>query len=194
MIRRPGANLLGALAGGRRGFARKAHRALPAPAAPSTDAKDAGAAPREHDPSRDWSAGWPLPAPRKGGFRPPKPYFQQGPVPRLGALWVPGEGGIHSPFDDPNTPVPHAPIEEDRPPPPWKVLRSHNGNLPVYTETRKHGLEVTTTVRHFFGDIDHMRKELMRVCESPVRVRKGSFEIKGLHTWKVKEWLGALGM
>lgn len=30
-------------------------------------------------------------------------------------------------------------------------------------------------------------------CEAPARVRTGSIEIKGLHSWKLKEWLTSLG-
>merc|ERR1712196_212114 len=97
-------------------------------------------------------------------------------------------------FDDPGSPPMGTPIEGEAPPKRWKVLRTHNGNLPVYTRIRYGGLEVTTLVQHFFGDVETMRKELMNVCESPVRVRAGKLEVRGLHSWKIKEWLVSLGM
>mmetsp|Transcript_123334 Transcript_123334/g.217401 ORF Transcript_123334/g.217401 Transcript_123334/m.217401 type:complete len:128 (-) Transcript_123334:16-399(-) len=117
-----------------------------------------------------------------------------GVTPRLQNLRAPGHDPNHSPFEDPNAPPAGIPIEEDRPRPPWKVLRTHNGNLPVYDRFRRHGAIVTTYVRHFYGDAEHMRKELMMLCESPVRLRSGCFEVRGLHTWKIKEWLVSLGM
>ncbi|CAE7796009.1 unnamed protein product [Symbiodinium sp. CCMP2592] len=141
------------------------------------------------DPQRDWSQGFPPPKPRKGGFDMKIRSPAGGAVPRLNSLLVPGEGSINSPYDDPNSPLPFEPIEKDQPTKPWKVLRSHNGNLPVYTRYHKAGSEVLTVVHHFFGDIEAMRKELMQVCEAPVRIRAGHFEVRGLHVWKIKEWL-----
>uniref|UniRef100_A0A7S1PN44 Large ribosomal subunit protein mL49 n=1 Tax=Alexandrium catenella TaxID=2925 RepID=A0A7S1PN44_ALECA len=190
--------------GGRRCFARKRqHQDRPVPVMMSLDQQSQQAqasAPR--DPRRDWSNGFPEPSPRVGGFRKKyrdgenviKPWAHRGATPRLGHLWFPGEGQNHSPFDDPNTPIPGEPLEPERPPPPWKVLRTHNGSLPVYLRVSYQGAVVTTMVSHVFGDTDHMRKELMRICEAPVRERCSRFEIRGQHTWKVKEWLVSLGM
>lgn len=72
-----------------------------------------------------------------------------GAVPRLNALIVEEEGLETAPetcletpreafkpgYLDPNTPIPHEPIEADQPVKPWKVLRTRNGNLPVYTRS-----------------------------------------------------------
>mmetsp|Transcript_41805 Transcript_41805/g.116584 ORF Transcript_41805/g.116584 Transcript_41805/m.116584 type:complete len:206 (-) Transcript_41805:75-692(-) len=180
---------------GRRHFARRVqHRDRPVPVAMPLE--------QAPDPSRDWSQGRPpLPA-RVGGYpqRGEKrraggsTWVHRGAVPRLQHLWVPGEGQNHSPFDDPNTPPAGVPLEPERPAPPWKVLRTHNGNLPVYLRVSYQGAVVTTLVAHFYGDVEHMRKELMRICEAPVRIRCSKFEIRGLHTWKIKEWLTSLGM
>mmetsp|Transcript_64828 Transcript_64828/g.193182 ORF Transcript_64828/g.193182 Transcript_64828/m.193182 type:complete len:224 (-) Transcript_64828:100-771(-) len=197
---------LGAAADCKRHFARRRqHQERPVPVMMPMDAPPAHAqaSTRTHsDPSRDWSQGPPEPRPRVGGFRKTyrdgenviKPWAHRGAVPRLGRLWVPGEGQTHSPFDDPCAPPAGEPLEPERPAPPWKVLRTHNGNLPVYLRVSYQGAVVTTMVSHFFGDVEHMRKELMKVCEAPVRLRASRFEIRGLHTWKIKEWLVSLGM
>ena len=44
----------------------------------------------------------------------------------------PWQGGYNPPFLDPGALPPAEPIEPDAPKA-WKVLRSRNGNLPVYT-------------------------------------------------------------
>merc|ERR1719215_1378006 len=94
----------------------------------------------------------PLPAPRQGGYQLPEVHRPRGgAVPRLNALRQPGEGGCHAPFEDPGTPIAGEPMEPDREPPPWKVLRTHNGNLPVYLRIRFGGADATTLVRHFYG-------------------------------------------
>jgi len=77
---------------------------------------------------------------------------------------------------------------------PFRVNRTSNGNLPVYEVYRSAGRTVSTVVRLFEGDQEAMRQSLMRVCESPVRVRYGSFEVRGLHSWKIKEWLESIHM
>ncbi|CAJ1354524.1 unnamed protein product [Effrenium voratum] len=101
---------------------------------------------------------------------------------------------IYAPaFLDPNSPVPNEPLEPTEPKP-WKVLRTQNGNLPVYTRYSHAGAEVSTLVKHVYGDIAAMRKELMMVTEAPCRVRPGKLEVRGLHRWKLKEWLMSLGM
>ena len=53
---------------------------------------------------------------------------------------------------------------------------------------------MNTIVRCIQGDFDKLRKELASICEAPVRVHIGSLEVKGLHTWKVKEYLESLGL
>eukprot|EP00931_Biecheleriopsis_adriatica_P112802 TRINITY_DN87576_c0_g1_i1.p1 TRINITY_DN87576_c0_g1~~TRINITY_DN87576_c0_g1_i1.p1 ORF type:complete len:194 (-),score=20.70 TRINITY_DN87576_c0_g1_i1:16-597(-) len=177
-----------------RGFARRSLRPAPVPAVVKLgEEAPAGGTPALTG-DRDWSSGFPRPGPRRGGFNLKIQGPRGGAIPRLGRLITPGEGVNHSPFDDPSSPLPHAPIEPDQPPKPWKVLRSHNGNIPVYTRYRGGGTEITTLVRHFFGDAEAMRKDLMQVCEAPVRLRAGKLEVRGLHKWKIKEWLMSLGM
>jgi len=172
-----------------RAFARRA-RAQPE-ALPLALTPEAG----NIDGTREWDRGEPLPPPRPGGYQLPRVFEPRGgAIPRLGSLRVPYQDGTFSPFEDPGAPPAGEPMEPDRSPPPWKVLRSHNGNLPIYLRFKRGGSEVSTLLLHFFGDIEHMRKELARVCESPVRVRSGKFEVRGMHTWKIKEWLTSLGM
>uniref|UniRef100_A0A7S0ZPD5 Large ribosomal subunit protein mL49 n=1 Tax=Noctiluca scintillans TaxID=2966 RepID=A0A7S0ZPD5_NOCSC len=120
--------------------------------------------------------------PRPGGVRP-----------RLRALKAVEIDPNFAPYEDPNTPPPGTPIE-DRPLPNWKVMRTQNGNLPVYSVYTRQGTEVTTYVKHFYGEVEVFRRELMNICESPVRVRAGAFQIRGLHTWKVQEYLMSMGM
>eukprot|EP00434_Breviolum_minutum_P012311 symbB.v1.2.010850.t1/scaffold716.1/size187362/3 len=131
------------------------------------------------------------PEPRPGGYDLKIYGPRGGAVPRLTSLII--DEGYNPPFLDPGSPLPMEPIE-DQDPKPWKVLRSRNGNLPVYTRYRYGGTEVTTLVTHFFGDIESMKKELMMVCEAPCRLRPGKLEVRGLHKWKIKEWLLSLGM
>ena len=38
-----------------------------------------------------------------------------------------------------------------------------------------------------------LKKDLMSICEAPVRERCGSLEVKGLHVIKIKQWLVHLG-
>eukprot|EP00913_Durusdinium_trenchii_P011088 g10410.t1 len=105
------------------------------------------------------------------------------------------EGWMHykPPYLDPSSPLRVEPLEPGSTRP-WKVLRSQNGELPVYSRYRYAGKEVTTIVTHIFGDIEAIRKELMSVCESPCRERPGKLEVRGYHKWKIKEWLLSLGM
>ena len=76
----------------------------------------------------------------------------------------------------------------------FAVRRTKNGELPVYRMFRSEGRQVNTIVRCIQGDFDKLRKELASICEAPVRVHIGSLEVKGLHTWKVKEYLESLGL
>ena len=77
----------------------------------------------------------------------------------------------------------------------FRVRRTKNGSgdLPVYSVYRRGGLEVNTIVRNLEGDVSALIQELRTVCEAPVRARVGSLEIRGLHVWKVKEWLISCG-
>lgn len=75
----------------------------------------------------------------------------------------------------------------------FRVTRTVNGNLPVYECFKKGGQEAYTQLRHVEGDQQQVAKMLLKVCEAPVRVRTGAFEVKGVHSWKIKEWLASLG-
>eukprot|EP00929_Paragymnodinium_shiwhaense_P101994 TRINITY_DN65192_c0_g1_i1.p1 TRINITY_DN65192_c0_g1~~TRINITY_DN65192_c0_g1_i1.p1 ORF type:complete len:209 (+),score=32.41 TRINITY_DN65192_c0_g1_i1:108-734(+) len=176
-----------------RGFARR--QPLKPPPMPIALAFDpaappqGGAAASSRAPPRTPPQPAPVNAPRARG----KPVG--GVAPRMGAFKQAPEGWLkRAPFDDPSTPSPYEPLEPDRPPMPWRVQRTISGDLPVYERYRKHGLEATTLVRHLVGDKEHFRRELMKVCEAPVRERVGNIEVRGNHIWKIKEYLKSLGM
>ncbi|VWU48354.1 mitochondrial large subunit ribosomal protein, putative [Hepatocystis sp. ex Piliocolobus tephrosceles] len=76
---------------------------------------------------------------------------------------------------------------------PFKVSRTTSGNLPVYPKIRRHGMIVTTVIRHIYGDIKVFKQHLMNICEAPVREHIGYIEVKGLHTLKIKQWLQHIG-
>eukprot|EP00371_Babesia_bovis_P003317 XP_001611964.1 hypothetical protein [Babesia bovis T2Bo] len=76
---------------------------------------------------------------------------------------------------------------------PFKVTRTPSGNLAVYVKIRAHGTLVYTVIRHIYGDVDAMKKQLRILCESPVRERLGSLEVHGLHVKKIKRWLVQCG-
>ena len=73
------------------------------------------------------------------------------------------------------------------------VRRTRNKELPVYKKFRSEGRQINTVVRLIEGDYLALRKELAAVCEAPVRVHIGSLEVKGVHTWKIKEYLESKG-
>ena len=76
----------------------------------------------------------------------------------------------------------------------YSVLRTANGELPVYKVYKGDGKVVNTVVRHIRGDMDMIRKDLARVCESPVKIHMGTLEVRGIHTWKIKEYLESVGI
>ena len=77
---------------------------------------------------------------------------------------------------------------------PYTVSRTVNGELPVYKVFKGNGTIVNTIVRNVQGDMDTLRKDLSNVCESPVKVHMGSLEVRGIHTWKIKEYLESIGI
>lgn len=74
------------------------------------------------------------------------------------------------------------------------MCRTVNGELPVYKVFKGDGKIVNTVVKHIRGDLDSLRRDLSKVCESPVKLHMGSVEIRGIHTWKVKEYLESIGI
>jgi large subunit ribosomal protein L49 len=77
---------------------------------------------------------------------------------------------------------------------PYTVVRTINGSLPVYKVYKSDGKIVNTVVKHVRGDLDSLRKDLAKVCESPVKIHMGSLEVRGIHTWKIKEYLESIGI
>ncbi|OEH76969.1 large subunit ribosomal protein img2 [Cyclospora cayetanensis] len=74
---------------------------------------------------------------------------------------------------------------------PFKVLRTPSGNLPVYSRIRKHGTAVTTIIRHAMGDITALKKDLMAICEAPVREREDVLDSAFLLTQERDAWADA---
>ncbi len=73
------------------------------------------------------------------------------------------------------------------------VNRTRNRELPIYKKFRSEGRQINTVVRQIQGDYLSLRKDLAAICEAPVRVHIGSLEVKGVHTWKIKEFLESKG-
>jgi large subunit ribosomal protein L49 len=76
---------------------------------------------------------------------------------------------------------------------PYSIFRTANGELPVYKVYKGNGRTVNTVVRNILGDVDAFRRELALVCEAPVKVHMGTLEVRGIHTWKIKEFLESIG-
>ena len=77
---------------------------------------------------------------------------------------------------------------------PFDVVRTHKGNLPVYTDRRAGGQRKVTVVRKIYGDIDAFKEELSKiVSNSPIEDKQGRLEVSGFHTQKIKLWLTRLG-
>ena len=77
---------------------------------------------------------------------------------------------------------------------PFSVIRTVNGELPVYKIYRNNGKVVNSVIKHVRGDVNEFRKAVANVCESPVKLHMGSVEVRGIHTWKVKEYLESIGL
>ncbi|KAF4677741.1 hypothetical protein FOL47_010962 [Perkinsus chesapeaki] len=92
------------------------------------------------------------------------------------------------------------PAEEEAAPTPggekinYKILKTVNGRYPVYKRFMKSGREVNTMVRHVRGDINQCRRHLSEICEAPVRLHIGSLEVRGIHTWKIVEFLRSINI
>lgn len=77
---------------------------------------------------------------------------------------------------------------------PYTICRTVNGEFPVYKVYKGNGRIVNTVVRNILGDVSAFRKDLALVCESPVKLHMGTLEVRGIHTWKIKEYLESIGL
>ncbi len=77
---------------------------------------------------------------------------------------------------------------------PFKIMRTHTDNLPVYMEY-KNGRDIQKTViRHIRGDVEIFKDEVSKiVSNAKVESKVGKVIINGKHTEKVKFWLRRLG-
>eukprot|EP01017_Pseudomicrothorax_dubius_P046928 TRINITY_DN8344_c0_g1_i2.p1 TRINITY_DN8344_c0_g1~~TRINITY_DN8344_c0_g1_i2.p1 ORF type:complete len:185 (+),score=47.50 TRINITY_DN8344_c0_g1_i2:60-557(+) len=77
---------------------------------------------------------------------------------------------------------------------PFRVERTHVGNLPVYREYRNARSVKRTVIRHIYGDIEAFTEELSKVVSnSKIDVKVGRVEVQGLHRESVSLWLQRLG-
>ena len=76
---------------------------------------------------------------------------------------------------------------------PFRIHRSRQGNLPVYSDTRSGGSKVVTVVRKYQGDVHALSSMVSRLCKSDVMQFHGRIEVKGKHTNTIKTWLLELG-
>ncbi len=77
---------------------------------------------------------------------------------------------------------------------PFSVVRSHAGNLPVYTSYSHNRQKKRTRIRHIYGDIDEFQMELKKIVSNAEIIPKvGRVDVKGLHTESVVLWLTRLG-
>ncbi|CAK64145.1 unnamed protein product (macronuclear) [Paramecium tetraurelia] len=85
---------------------------------------------------------------------------------------------------------------------PFRVLRSQNGNLPVYKKYFARSEVPRTVVRHIEGDVNEFIKELRKVCSNADVIEKvqdetldqvGRVEVNGSHTISVRKWLTQIG-
>jgi len=76
---------------------------------------------------------------------------------------------------------------------PFRVHRTNAQQLPVYSDVRKGGSQVTI-VRRFEGDWQELSQELSALLGgAEVRHRSGSLEVSGRHVARIKSWLLQLG-
>eukprot|EP01120_Amphizonella_sp_Union-15-10_P016833 TRINITY_DN9118_c0_g1_i2.p1 TRINITY_DN9118_c0_g1~~TRINITY_DN9118_c0_g1_i2.p1 ORF type:complete len:156 (+),score=23.63 TRINITY_DN9118_c0_g1_i2:39-506(+) len=77
---------------------------------------------------------------------------------------------------------------------PFKVYRTRNKQLPVYSDFRKSGASRLTILRKYGGDVNELKQELSRLLGgAEVIVRPGRMEVKGIHVSDIKLWLKRLG-
>ncbi|EKX54061.1 hypothetical protein GUITHDRAFT_100311 [Guillardia theta CCMP2712] len=78
----------------------------------------------------------------------------------------------------------------------WGVVRSANGNLPVYFDIRNYNSRKLTIIRKILGDPEKLRESILRefdVSVNDVAVRVGRVEVKGKRTREMREWLASKG-
>lgn len=78
--------------------------------------------------------------------------------------------------------------------PTFKVLRSHNNNLPVYSEYKNKHLIKKTIIKNISGSIEDLVTEIKKITSnSNVVVKTGRLEVNGLHVDKIRFYLARLG-
>jgi len=92
--------------------------------------------------------------------------------------------------------VPPVSAAEGLPPLAWSVVRSAQGNLPVYREIRNANTRELTVIRKVLGSLEALRQSIIEDFEvDPKRVwiKQGRVEVKGRHRQEVTAWLEAKG-
>ena len=73
-------------------------------------------------------------------------------------------------------------------------MRTHVGNLPVYTEYKNDRNQKLTIIRKVSGDVDEFKTELAKVVSNyDVKEKQGQVIVKGIHAEVIKMWLTRLG-
>lgn len=81
----------------------------------------------------------------------------------------------------------------------FAVVRSQNGNLPVYTDLRNGGTNKRTILRKYTGDVNALRSALRVELkqqtgkELEVFMYHGRMEVRGHHQELLRNWLTRLG-
>lgn len=87
-----------------------------------------------------------------------------------------------------------APKPDTTPNLPFEVERSSiGGALPIYTDYVAGGTKVITILRKCKGDIEILKSEMEKVCETEVEVRPGKLVVAGNFDRRLKTWLTGLG-
>lgn len=77
---------------------------------------------------------------------------------------------------------------------PFKIMRTHLGNLPVYSDFKNDRNRQITVIRKISGNVDEFKTELQKIVSNyDIKEKIGRVEVKGIHTEAIKTWLRRLG-
>ncbi len=77
---------------------------------------------------------------------------------------------------------------------PFKIMRTHTNNLPVYSDYKNNRIIRETIVRNISGDVEEFKKELSKiVSNAEIKHKVGKVIVTGMHSLKIKLWLRRLG-
>lgn len=77
---------------------------------------------------------------------------------------------------------------------PFRIMRTHLGNLPVYTDFKNDRNRQVTVIRKISGNVDEFKTELQKIVSNyEIYEKIGRVEVKGIHSEVIKTWLRRLG-